>query len=210
MPSRQLSAVAHRLEHVFGQSRRLVADVQRWSGPGTRPYITQNRKDLMVELAFLKSFLAWERFLEESFVLYLLGKRAPRGRKPHRFAVPPDAKAARELISGNRPFAKWDGAATLDRASLFFRGGRPYTTAIEPRRHMLKEAQTVRNAIAHESQRAQQLFEALVRNQLGTLPPKATVGWFLSTPVPAVVPPQSFVEHYLYGMESVACQIVPV
>lgn len=164
----------------------------------------------MVELAFLKSFLAWERFLEESFVLYLLGKRAPRGRKPHRFAVPPDTRAARDLISGNRPYAKWDGGATLERANVFFRGGRPYTTAIEPRRHLLHEAQTIRNAIAHESQRARQQFETLVRTKLGTLPPKATVGIFLTTAVPGSVPAQSFLEYYLYGMESVACQIVPL
>ena len=187
MASRQLSAVLRRLEHAFGQSRRLVVDVQRWSGAGTRPYITQSRRDLMVELAFLKSFLAWERFLEESFVLYLLGKCAPRGRKPHRFAVPPDTRAARDLISGNRPYVKWDGTATSDRAKVFFRGGRPYTTAIEPRRHLLQEAQTIRNAIAHESERARRLFEALVRNKIGTLPPKTTVGIFLTMGVPGAV-----------------------
>ena len=35
----------------------------------------------IVELGFLKSFLTWETFLEEAFILYLLGKQAPNGYK---------------------------------------------------------------------------------------------------------------------------------
>ena len=163
----------------------------------------------MVELAFLRSFLAWERFLEESFLLYLLGKRAPRGRQPRRFAMPPDAKAARELVLGSRRYATWDGPATLDRAKVFFRAGRPYANAIEPRRYLLQEVQTVRNAIAHQSEVARRKFEKLVRDKLGTLPPKTTVGKFLTTAVSGSIPTRSFLELYLDEMALVAREIVP-
>ena len=207
---RELAAVLGRLEHAFRQSRRLATDVQRWSGTGSRPYITETRRDSIVELAFLRSYLAWERFLEESFILYLLGKRAPRGRQPRRFAMPPDAKTAREFVQGGREYAKWDGAATLDRAKVFFRAGRPYANAIEPRRHLLREVQIVRNAIAHQSETARRKFEKLVRDKCGTLPPKTTVGKFLTTTVSGSNPAKSFFELYLDEVVMVAREIVPI
>ena len=209
MPPRQLSAVLHRLERVFREAHKLAEDAQRWSGAGSRPYITRRRSDSMVELAFLRSFLAWERFLEESFILYLLGKQPPRGSRPRRFAMAPDAKAAQEFVCEGRGYTTWDGSSTMTRARRFFRGGRPYTNAIEPRRHLLSEAQTIRNAIAHESQAARQRFETLVRDKLGTLPPKTTIGRFLSTQIPGSVRVESYFAFYLDGMRSVAREVVP-
>ena len=209
MRPRQLSAVRRRLEAVLRESDGLARDSQRWANAGAVRRITVKRRDSMVELAFLRSFLAWERFLEESFLLYLLGKRPPFGRTPRRFAMPPDGRAARDFILEGREYAKWDESSTTTRAKRFFRAGQPFAGAIESRRHLLKEARTIRNAIAHESLSARDKFEQLVRGKLGILPPGTTIGGFLVTQVPRRTPPMLFFEFYLDGIRSVVGEIIP-
>lgn len=79
----------------------------------------------MTEMAFLRAFLAWEVFMEESFILYLNGQRAPRGRALRRHAFPPNLRTAMEwVIPEGRSYASWtipDHIST--RAERFFRGG---------------------------------------------------------------------------------------
>ena len=163
----------------------------------------------MMEIAFLRAFLAWESFLEESFVLYLLGKVPPRGRRPRRFALPPNRGAAQDFVAEGREYAAWDAASVIRRAELFFLRGRPFTDPLRANQTLLKEAQTLRNAVVHESASAREKFENLVRVKLGTLPPNSTVGHFLETTVPGSTPPSSFLEFYLDRMNLIAEQIVP-
>jgi hypothetical protein len=164
----------------------------------------------MTELAFLRAFLAWEVFLQEAFVLYLLGKSAPKGKNPKRFTFPPDRAAAKKwVIPEGHPFAKWDAVAVSARAQRFFLNGRPFTPVLQSSQAGLDETRVIRNALAHESDSARDKFETLVRNKLGALPPNLTVGRFLAMVVPGSVPPQSFLESYIAKIELVAGQIVP-
>jgi len=165
----------------------------------------------MTELAFLRAFLAWEAFLEQSFILYLLGQRAPHGRAPHRFAFPLTQRAAMEwVIPEGRQFAEWTHAMHVSsRAEKFFKDGRPFATILRPQQNAFDEARCIRNAIAHQSTSAREKFEELVRNKLTTLPVNLTVGGFLSTTIPGSAPPVSFMEFYLGKIDFSAQQIVP-
>ncbi len=210
MPQRQLHHALNDFGRTVQDCRRLAADAYRWSLPGSSPHIPRKRCDSMTELAFLRAYLAWEVFLEESFVLYLLGVKAPRGRVPHRFTLPPNRRAAKQwVIPEGHPFAKWDAVAVSSRAQRFFRSGHPFTAVLRGNQSGLHEAKTIRNAVVHESDNARDRFETLVRGKLRTLPPNLTVGGFLSTPVPDSTPPQSFLELYLGKFEFVARRIVP-
>jgi hypothetical protein len=163
---------------------------------------------MMIELAFLRGFLAWEVFIEESFLLYMMGKRPLRGRPPHRYVLPPNRQAAAVLAAESRAHAKWDAAAEVSsRAERFFRDGRPYIQALRPNQHALDDAKTIRNAVAHKSAASRQRFEALVRKELTTLPPSVDVGAFLNTTKPGITPPISFLDHYLDKLQAVAEQI---
>lgn len=209
MPQRRLKHVLEDCQRTLRDCRLFAADAHSWSLPGSQPHISKKRRDWITELAFLRAFLALESFLEESFVLYSLGHKAPRGRVPHRFTFPPNRKAADEwVIPEGRPYAAWDAVPVGNRAQRFFRGGGPFTNALRGSQAALDEAKTIRNAIAHESTTAQEKFENLVRTKLGTLPPALGVGRFLSTTVPASTPPQSFLELYLDRIELVITQIV--
>lgn len=211
MPQRKLQNVLKEFRRTLGDCRDFADDANRWSLPGARPRITRKRRDSIVELAFLRTFLAWETFLEDSFILYLMGQKPPRGRAPHRYTIPPNRALAEEwVVPERRPFAVWDAVSVSDRAQRFFRDGRPFTSALRSNQSMLDDTKKIRNAIAHESKSAQEKFEKLVRDKLGTLPSNVTVGSFLGTTVPGSSPPMSFLESYLDKIDAVAEQIVPL
>ncbi len=214
MAQRRLRTVLADFLRSLQECRRLAADAYRWSLPGahgTRPHISIKRRDSMTEIAFLRAFLAWEAFLEESFILYLLGQRPPRGRAPYRFAFPPNQRAALEwVIPEGRDYAQWTHATHVSgRAERFFRDGRPFATVLRSYQNTLDEARFIRNAIAHQSRSARDKFETVVRGRLTILPPQLTVGGFLGTTIPGTTPPVSFLEFYISRIDLAAQQIVP-
>lgn len=210
MAQRQLHVVLSEFRRIVRQCERFAEDARKWSLPSAAPHITVARRDSIIELAFLRGFLAWESFLEESFILHMLGKQPRRGHPPHRYVLPPNRKAAFALTAGGRGYASWEIAADVaNRATRFFRDGRPYTAPLRASQTTLDDARTLRNAVAHRSETAQKKFESLARNELGgTLPLGLTVGGFLNSPKPTLTPPRSFLEHYLGVLQLVAEQII--
>jgi hypothetical protein len=194
--------------------RKLSAEAYRWSSRGAngaRPHISPMTRDYITEIAFLRAFLAWEVFVEESFILYLIGQKPPRGRAPHRYAFPPNQRTAMEwLVPEGRQYAQWiDPGLVSARAERFFLSGRPFAPVLRNNLSVLGEARTIRNAIAHKSTAAREKFETLVRTKLTTLPPSLTVGGFLGKTIPGSTPPVSFMESYLARIDFAARQIVP-
>jgi hypothetical protein len=214
MSRRRLKKTFNAFVRTLGESRRLAADAYSWALPqknGRRAIISAKRRDLMTEHAFLHSFLAWENFLEESFVLYLAGHKPPRGRGPDRYAFPPSLEVATEwVVPEGRSYATWTTAAHVaNRAERFFRGGWLYSPVLRSNQNTLEESRIMRNAIAHSSASVRLKFEKLVREKLGVLPPRVTVGAFLWMSVPRSTPPISFMEYYVEKIEFAAKQLVP-
>jgi hypothetical protein len=208
---RQLHVVLAEFQRTVRQCRRFADDARKWSLPGARPSLSATRRDSIIELAFLRGFLAWESFLEESFILHMLGKPPKRGKPPVRYVLPPNRKLAFELVSSGLDYAKWEGAGEVAaRATRFFRDGRPFTSPLRAKQNTLDDARTIRNAVAHRSEVAQRKFEKLARNELGgALPPGLTVGGFLNTVRPKSAPfVESFLEYYLGTLQFVAEQII--
>lgn len=209
MAQRHLQILS-RFQRTVRDCRRFADDARRWSLPGASPHITEKRRDSIIELAFLRGFLGWESFLEESFILHMLGRRPRHGVRPHRYALPPDRAAALDFSSAGKDYAKWDGAPeVVRRAKQFFRDGVPYVAPLQSKMNALQDAKTVRNAVAHRSGTAIDQFEKLARNELkGALPPGLTVGGFLNTTKPGSAPPESFLDFYLGALQLVAEKII--
>jgi hypothetical protein len=165
---------------------------------------------MLLELAFLRVFLAWEAFLEESFILYLLGRAGPKHFLPNRLATPPTRKSAILLTTGGLRYVDWaDADQVRKRAARFFKNGRPYEKAICIRIGILENMHVLRNALVHRSHHSQTSFQALVRDKLGSFPHGMTVGLFLECTVPSSNPPVSFFELYASHVSAAAQRIVP-
>ncbi len=208
MPSHP-EQVLSSLKRTLRDCERLAQDADRWSAAGSKPRISRSRAESMVELAYLRSYLAWEVFLEEAFVLYLMGKKAPRAAKPRRFTFPPSRALAKDWVREGRSYTTWDAPTVRKRAQRYFKDGEPFEGALSGSQQNLQDAKTVRNAIAHDSDVAVEKFQILARNQLGALPPRLTAGRFLVGVKPGSAPPVTFLEFYLAILERVAEAIVP-
>lgn len=194
------------------EARELADDAYSWSipaQPGAYPLITPRRRDTLTEVAFLRAFTSWEIFLEETFLLYLLGHKPPKGAPPYRYGFPKNPDAAVEWCTDGKDYAKWNVSDVQRRANRWFRHGKPFTPALQGQQSRLSQLVTIRNAIAHESSSARSKFETIVRNELGALPPNATVGSFLLIAKPNITPPISFLEFYVREILGIARIIVP-
>ncbi len=216
MPHFRHELVLHDFNSYVRQSRNLVSAARLWIVPKygpTRPRFTTLHRNMLIELAFMRSYLAWERFLEESFILYLLGRK-PQHRRyaPKRSVTPRNWNHAFQLLlpETGRAYADWDNVDTIRvRAKRFFVNGEPFESALTPRLHLFQEIQVIRNAIAHRSLSSQVKFQDLVRDKLKYLPPNITVGGFLESVIAGTSPPVTYLDRYMDGMCRTAETIVP-
>lgn len=164
----------------------------------------------VVELAFISGFLAWERFIEQSFILYTLGKSTPNGYSPHCYISPRNRKHALRFAKGDKRFPLWnDYDFIVDRSNHFFRNGSPYVSTFRLIRSRLLAMKTIRNAIAHSSTDSQEKFRTLVRGQLQHFPRQFSPGRFLTTLVPNRVPAISYFDQYSDTLSWASERIVP-
>jgi hypothetical protein len=165
----------------------------------------------IVELAFMRAFLTWEGFLEDAFTLYLLGKSSPTGFAPVRYAVPANRQHAADLLASDARHTDWTAASrVVNRATRFFKEGRPFADVIRPQTNFLDSMKTIRNALSHESDEATDKFATFVRNELTFLPPNTTPGSFLATLKPQHSPPTTYLQFYIQNFRMMSEAIVPI
>lgn len=212
MPRNQLAQSLNSFLRVLQECRSLASDANHWSTSGAHPHISKARADSITELAFLRACIAFEGFLEEVFILYVMGKKAPRGKAPVRYLVSLPRKIVQELVlpEKNPGYAFWDELTVMRRSNRFFRDGYPFAPAIRAHQSTFQEMRTIRNAVAHGSNDCWDKFKSVVRARLSILPRNLAVGGFLSTTIPASTPPESFIDSYLDIFEASAKQIVQV
>ncbi len=214
MAQNRLFKVVLGLKKDLDETGRLAIAAEQWANvrfPHGVPKFSSRHKELVIRFAFLQGFLAWEAFLDESFTLYLLGEKAPRGRRPTREHTPRRRKDAERLITGaDRKYADWTRTNDLRRRSrTFFRRNDPFDLPLKANNTHFSDMGTIRNAIAHTSAHSQEEFKRLVRRILGTYPRNLSVGKFLSLPVPKTSPPQTFMKFYFGSVITTAELIVP-
>jgi hypothetical protein len=213
MPHYRLNTVLLSLTENLDKTEKLAAAAQMWinsTKKGT-PKFTIHHRDMVIEIAFFRAFLSWEAFIEETFILYLLGKKPPKGKGLNSPVVATTRKAAGIIIEGDRNYVDWvKTESVMKRAGKIFGDSEPYFSQLKTKRSMFNELIILRNAIAHASLRSQEEFKNLSRTKLaGSYSPGITIGGFLGHTVPGSTPPQSFLEEYLDGLRIVSTLIIP-
>lgn len=213
-----LKTTFNTLKFNLDASKEFVYQAQHWKSldwsamslpPGIGGFSRQH-EDLVAQIAFLKGFMSWETFLEESFILYLLGTPPPIGTPPTRSIIPLDREKAEKIVAEGKQYADWTTAdLVIQRSERFFATGGPYPNALKIKKPTLEEIKKIRNAVAHPSTYGQDEFKKIVRNKLGSYPPGLTVGQFLTMTIPKSSPPESFLEFYVDILLFLAQEIVP-
>ncbi|RLC08691.1 MAG: hypothetical protein DRH43_09625 [Deltaproteobacteria bacterium] len=144
-------------------------------------------QNVIIEMAFLKACLAWEDFLEQSFV-YLMSPAKTKGKKPKVYVKAPSKDAAYKILGvqqGRRDYVEWgDPELIIERSKAFFSRGKPFVPVIQKYRQHLNDMRKVRNRIAHRSPLAVKKFEDTVRGRTGGVPDGIVPGRFLKDTAP--------------------------
>lgn len=116
----------------------------------------------IVEHCFMQIFLAWEIFLEKSFLLYLKGACDLKGNAYVRYALPIDNDHAYNMVKGTKQYPDWTNINEINTLSnIYFENSGPYilltSNPIE-----LAQVKTIRNKISHVSEKSTRAFNSLL------------------------------------------------
>jgi len=212
MARNKIKSILNEFISEVNNAQRLVNIASTWHDlKSNRNVHSLSRRhfEYIVELSYIKVFLAWERFLEEAFILFLLGERYHQKVKNIRYVLPRNRKHAIEFVLEGKDFVDWATPEEIRRrAKLFFRDGRPFDKPISSITHQLRNMKTIRNAISHTSALSRDKFKSLVRGKISFYPRSLTVGGFLYTRVPNITPPENFFDYYLSSVVNAANRII--
>lgn len=146
--------------------------------------ITRTDHERLYEALFLRGFTSFEAFIEELFVGLMLtdaGVRSTQTNVNPRVVVRTHA-VARQLINNGRPYVDWlPYKATLDRAEMFFTGGRPFSLVTDSDIDLLRRTGHLRNAISHKSRHSRSQFERQVLASQKLMPRERTPAGYLAS-----------------------------
>ena len=171
--------------------------------------LSMAQRDFVVEWAFVRIHAAWEGFLENCFIAYMLGVQTTLGFAPVRYVFPNDEQHALDIILAGREYFPWTAPNALKRQSLLcFQDGHPFRQILDDATTELQEMNTVRNSVVHRSRVAIEKFKSLVRDKMRTAAPDITPATFLLTAKSGTAQ-RTFFSHYCNKLTVVANKIVP-
>jgi len=123
------------------------------------------------ELSFLKLFISWEHFLEQSFIRFMCKAKNSAGFPVETYVNPRDLEHALNMLKQKQRYVDWTVVNdVIKRAKLYFKDGEPFSTALGQVSAHLTEMKIIRNRIVHESKKANEDFRNLVRQKFGHFP----------------------------------------
>jgi len=166
---------------------------------------------MIIEVAFLQTITAWERFIESSFILYAVGKTAKRRFCPKRKIRPPTKEIAYALaLPEMKQFADWLNAGTVcARANKFFKDGDPFSKYLGAKSNCLQQISTIRNAIAHSSLYSEEKLEDVIKIHVGHSFNMKAGDLLIRKPSSSLGTQPSVFDYYLEELQKLAKAIVP-
>jgi len=131
----------------------------------------------IVELSFMNIISAWEEFVQEVFLRYMIGGASESGYSPTlRIGKCQNLNHALELLSGKEGFdpsidyLDWSNwPKVINKAKIFFEKAEPFSLLTENQKQLLKESVILRNRVVHSSKKCKQAFTILARKYLGLM-----------------------------------------
>lgn len=177
--------------------------------PPLRPHWHYSRVELVYELAFLRVFLGWESFLEETFCRLLCGysgkggKETLAGGKPYFRSI----SKAHSAVLGGQKFKLWHNPDhVISRAQTFFSNGR-IEQVLSSNLARIRQMSAVRHRIAHDSSDVKSKFDSATMAFCGARYPGSRAGRFLREAVPGAILPSRWIVDLSNELLALAKQI---
>jgi len=173
----------------------------------SRRYILSvSERAFITDSAFLKVFIAWETFIEDSFIQYMMGELSILGNIVTRYVIPPNRQHAHSFVIGTLRYVDWSSPNIVRQlANLNFAPGNPFETYVGAINQDLLDLKTIRNAAAHLSSTTKPKLDALAARKLGAAPVSATVSMLLFSIDPlAITPGDTILTSYLNMLDVAA------
>jgi hypothetical protein len=163
---------------------------------------------MIVEAALLRTFVAWETFLESSFVQYMMGEVTASGRMIPCYASPPSLEHAMRMLIGTLTFVDWSAPDKVRKlAKLYFPGGDPFETVISSVTSDIYDLKSIRNASAHTSSTTQRALDGLASRKLQTPVANISVTDFVLTVDPTSPVGGTILQNYVTVLDAAATRI---
>ena len=145
----------------IAQTNNLVSMAYEQDSDGNDIF-DSTKKEFVISSAFLKMFIYWEAFIEESFSKYLIGELSTGGTGVNRYISPIDREHALKILVGTQKYVDWANHEIVRRlANLYLENGDPLASNIASISSELADLKTVRNAAAHLSSTTRHQLDAL-------------------------------------------------
>lgn len=138
------------------------------------------KKDFFISSSFLKMFICWESFIEDSFAKYLIGEVSIDGTWVNRHVSPIDKQHAIKILIGTQKYVDWANHEIVKRlAVLYLADGEPIASNLNAISSELADLKTIRNAAAHLSSTTQQQLDSLASRVMTRTMTNTTVAKFI-------------------------------
>jgi hypothetical protein len=169
-----------------------------------------SRLEALYELAFLRVFIQWEMFLEETFYRYLCGYASRYGQATLAGAASyyRTISAAEVSVLAGQPYIAWYNVATVEkRCKKHIKNGlheKVFASSLA----RLRDFSAVRHRIAHGQKDAKAKFDAATMSLAKRVYPASRPGRFLRDWDSSRSPPVRWLESIVTDFGNLAGQIV--
>lgn len=171
--------------------------------------VSRDLREFISESAFLRIYIAWETFIENCFVDYLLNEPSILNNRPAKWVNPIDRDHAQQIIIGNQRHMDWSNPETIRKISqIFFHQGYVFNAALSAINNDLMDLKTIRNSAAHTSSTTSSKLDGLSTRILNTPCLNYTAYRLLFSVDPrSAVPNTNVLNRYLQIIDVAAEQI---
>ena len=164
--------------------------------------IESSLREFISESAFLKIFIAWETFLENCFVDYLMGLPSIQNKRPAKWANPVDKAHAQQLLVGTQNYVDWANPEITRRLSkIYFHEGYVFQSQLAIINQELLDLKTIRNSAAHLSSSTSSKLDGLSSRLLNTQCANYTAYRLLFSIDPLSSNQDTILNNYLFKLD---------
>jgi len=186
-----------------------IARSEAISGSQTRRSLHHSRIELLYEMAFLRIFVGWEAFLEQTFLRYLCGYSSKIGTAviSAGASFSPTLARAEAAVLGGRDYVLWHNPSKVVQRSQRFFSRSPIETVLLSNTARLEALAIVRHRIAHSQNDARQKFDTATMTIAGRRYRGSRAGAFLRDWDVSATPSVRWLEQLGHELQSIAGQI---